>query len=637
MGSNPIQLNLRRFGVRAFRDRELEHEFRHVFRSAGVRFFEIGAAVSGIAYLLFFLIYAISGSGGVFAQPQPLRIMMVVSLLSAAALAHYAKPFVARHYEVICVSIIAVAIVCATVIASLNQRDESPYSRYWGVFSGAVFSTCIIYGFTRLSASATVFLAVFDAAVAVWFAKDYGGDAKVMQRLIVHLACMNFICYSLYRLISVRERKLFLRGKRQRSIIELKRARDKAEEASRAKSAFLANMSHEIRTPMNGIIGSLALLERTDSEDRRRTLIDVARQAADGLLHTLNEILDYAKLDAKSGSSLHLAPMDLRRVCQLAVQTFQANATAKGIALRFDASGYPSDVWTVRGDEEKLRRIVMNLVSNAIKFTTDGGVTLRLRGIRTEDGVDIVLRIADTGIGIAAEKVPLLFEPFYQVESGMSRSYGGTGLGLAISRQLAELMGGSVRVRSAVGRGSVFTVRIHLQQCAERIETVRAAPALPLIDLAPVRGKTVLLVEDNAVNAFISAASLESMGVVSVHAANGNEAVNFYREREFDAVLMDCEMPVMDGFAATRLIREFEVSSGRPRTPIIALTANALTGDRENCLEHGMDDYLSKPIELRQLGVLVAKWLGGSSDASNSNNSLGKTQTATAPATVRAA
>ena len=161
-----------------------------------------------------------------------------------------------------------------------------------------------------------------------------------MQRLVVHLVCINFICYALYRLISIRERKLFLRGKRQRSINELKRARDKAEEASRAKSAFLANMSHEIRTPMNGIIGSLALLERTDSEERRRTLVDVARQAADGLLQTLNEILDYAKLDAKSGS-LHLAPMDLRRVCQLAVQTFQANATAKGIALRFDASGYP--------------------------------------------------------------------------------------------------------------------------------------------------------------------------------------------------------------------------------------------------------------------------------------------------------
>src|SRR5678815_4420053 len=216
-------------------------------------------------------------------------------------------------------------------------RDR--YSRYWGLYSAAVMSTCIIYGFARLSTPSTLFLAGFNVAIAIWFAKDYGGDAKVMQRLVVHLAAVNVMCYALYRLISLRERKLFLRSKRQRNINELKRARDKAEEASRAKSAFLANMSHEIRTPMNGIIGSLALLARTDSGDRRQTLIEVARQAADGLLQTLNEILDYAKLDAKSGS-IHLAPMDLRRVCQLAVQTFQANATAKGIALRFDASGY---------------------------------------------------------------------------------------------------------------------------------------------------------------------------------------------------------------------------------------------------------------------------------------------------------
>jgi CheY-like chemotaxis protein len=292
------------------------------------------------------------------------------------------------------------------------------------------------------------------------------------------------------------------------------------------------------------------------------------------------------------------------------VQTFQANATTKGIALRFDSSGYPNDLWVVHGDEEKLRRIVMNLISNAIKFTSEGGVTLRLRGARSKGGVKIVMRIADTGIGIAADKVPLLFKPFYQVESGMARSYGGTGLGLAISRQLAELMGGSINVKSAIGRGSVFTVRLQLEQSTGLSEQPRVVPVPVPAGLAAARGKTVLLVEDNAVNAFISAASLESMGVASVHALNGNEAFSLYQERSFDAVLMDCEMPVMDGFAATRLIREFEAKTGRPRTPIIALTANALTGDREHCLQHGMDDYLSKPIELRQLGVLVAKWLG---------------------------
>jgi len=611
MGLPRFPLNWRRYGVRAFRDRELEHEFRHVFRSAGVRFFEVGVGVTGLAYLAFFIIYAVAVAGHPFAQPQPLRLGMVVALLAIAATARLRRSLVVRHYEAICASVLMVGIVVTSIIASLNQLDESPYSRYWGVFSSTVFGTCVIYGFTRLSAPMTVFIAIFNSAVAIWFAKDYGGDAKVMQRLVVHLVAINFICFALYRVISVRERKLFLRGKRQRSISELKRARDRAEEASRAKSAFLANMSHEIRTPMNGIIGSLALLERTDSDDRRRILIDVARQAADGLLQTLNEILDYAKLDAKGGR-LHIAPLDVRRVCQIAIQTFQANATAKGISLRFDASRYPTDVALLNGDEEKLRRIVMNLVSNAIKFTASGGVTLRLRASRTIHGVKLAIHIADTGIGIPADKIPLLFDPFFQVESGMSRSYGGTGLGLAISRQLAGTMGGGVRVRSVVGRGSVFAVALTLPECLESVEQpVPVLTAAPIpIGLAAARGKTVLLVEDNAVNAFISAASLESMGVASVHASDGNQAVDLFRQRRFDAVLMDCEMPVMDGFAATRLIREFEASSGRSRTPVIALTANALTGDREHCLQQGMDDYLSKPIELRQLGLLVARWLG---------------------------
>ena len=610
----------RQFRVRAFRDRELEHEFRGVFRSAGVRFFEVGTVISGVAYLAFFLIYALAERGALFDQPQPLRLVMVVSFMTVALMAHYAKPFVARNYELICCSVIAVGIVCTGLIASLNQTNESPYSRYWGVFSAAVFTTSIVYGFTRLSTVGTVSLAIFDGLVAIWFAKDYGGDARMMQRLVIHLVCINFICFALYRLINLRERKLFLRGKRQRSIVELKRARDKAEEASRAKSAFLANMSHEIRTPMNGIIGSLALLDSTDSPERRGTLIRVARQAADGLLQTLNEILDFAKLDAKGGEALHTAPINVRRVCQIAVQTFQANATSKGIALRFDPMRFSGDLTMVQGDEEKLRRIIMNLVSNAIKFTLKGGVTLRLRGTRVNGGVKLVIRIADTGIGIASEKIPLLFEPFFQVESGMSRSYSGTGLGLAISRQLAHAMGGSVRVKSAVGRGSVFTICLLLAECAERAEPEVVEQSLPFSALAAASGKTVLLVEDNAVNAFISAASLESFGVASVHAVDGTMAVDLYRKRKFDAVLMDCEMPVLDGFAATRLIREFEAKTGARRTPIIALTANALTGDREHCLAHGMDDYLSKPIELRQLSALIAKWLGSEPVAANAES-----------------
>ena len=601
----------RRFGVRRFRDRELEHEFRHVFRSSGVRFLEIGTGAGGLAFLGYFLIYALAGKDSALAQSQPIRLAMVAALLSGAALIRYRRAFVAKHYEWICSSVIVGCIVCVSVIGSLNPADESPYSRYWAIFSAAVFITCIVFGFTRLSPPTTLLLAAFNAGLAIWFARRHGGDAAVMQRLVVQLACINFTCFALYRLISIRERKLFLRGKRQRSINELKRARDRAEQASRAKSAFLASMSHEIRTPMNGIIGSLALLESTDSEDRRRTLTAVARQAADGLLQTLNEILDYAKLDAKGGT-LHNAPFDVRRACLFAVQTFQANASAKNIALRLDASRFADDLRFVHGDEEKLRRVVMNLVSNAIKFTSTGGVTLRLAGFREGGSIRLRIRVIDTGIGIPADQVPSLFDPFFQVDSGMTRSYGGTGLGLAISRQLVEAMGGKVRVRSKLGRGSVFSIELSLRSCPDRIEAPvqMAPPVTRLTTSKAVRGKTMLLVEDNAVNAFICAASLENHGVATVHAADGMQAVDLFRRRAFDAVLMDCQMPVMDGFAATRLIREHEAATRRPRTPIIALTANALIGDREHCLANGMDDYLSKPIELGQLAALVDKWLG---------------------------
>ena len=609
MSLKRIPIKWRQFGVRAFRDRELEHEFRAIFRSAGMRFFTVGTALSGAAYLAFFLIYCLASVAGPLGQPQPMRIAMASGFLGATLFARLCKPLFSRHYELICSIVIVGGVIGTSILGSLVPSVESAYSRYWAIYSSAVFVTCVVFGFTRLSVTATVLLALFNSAIAVWLAHRHGADAKVLQRLCVHLVSINLISFALYRLINLRERKLFLRGKRQRSIVELKRARDKAEEASRAKSAFLANMSHEIRTPMNGIIGSLALLDRTDSEDRRRTLIDVARQAADGLLQTLNEILDYAKLDAKGGA-LNVAPFDLCRVCQVAVQTFQANATAKGIALVFDPSGYDPQIELVQGDEEKLRRIVMNLVANAIKFTAVGGVTLRLRGTRTPQGVKLAVRIADTGIGIAPEKVPLLFEPFFQVDSGMSRSYGGTGLGLAISRQLAEAMGGVVRVKSAVGRGSVFTIGLMLAESARRVETAAMRPASQTALVPVARGKTVLLVEDNAVNAFISAASLESLGISSVHAVDGNEAVALYRRRRFDAVLMDCEMPVMDGFAATRLIREHEARVGLPRTPIIALTANALSGDREHCIAQGMDDYLSKPIELHALSELLSRWLG---------------------------
>ena len=378
---------------------------------------------------------------------------------------------------------VAVSIVCTSVIGSLVRSTESPYSRYWAIYSAAVFITCVVFGFIATVPRRRPSFSPVSTCRCDLVRRKHGADAKVMQRLIVHLACINFMCFALYRLISIRERKLFLRGKRQRSIIELKRARDKAEEASRAKSAFLANMSHEIRTPMNGIIG-IAGAPREDRFRRTRSDADpVARQAADGLLQTLNEILDFAKLDA-GRLRLNVAPVDLRRVCQVAVADFQANATAKGIALRFDP--------TRAGDAAARHRRRGKAPPNRHepgKQRDQVHVEWRrhaaLRGQRTPAGVSIVIRIADTGIGIPADKIPLLFEPFFQVESGMARSYGGTGLGLAISRQLAQSWAGRVRVEAPSGEAASSPSGCSLPECTERPAAAKRRSASAARGISP--------------------------------------------------------------------------------------------------------------------------------------------------------
>ncbi len=387
----------------------------------------------------------------------------------------------------------------------------------------------------------------------------------------------------------------------QVTIEQLVNTREESEKANRAKSDFLAMMSHELRTPMNGVLGMLQLLETTEMTREQAEYSALATESTEHLLKVINDILDFSRIE-RDAIELESIQFNVLELIQSSVQVFQHSAQQRGLQLQQQIQAGLEQI-EVQGDPTRIRQILVNLLGNALKFTEEGSICISVEWHPLDTHVLwLTCAVKDTGIGISTDRLEHMFDAFQQADTSISRRYGGTGLGLPIARTLAEHMGGTLRAESAEDQGTLFTLEIPL---AFRQQPQKSISEEALSDSNGC-GYLVLLVEDNPVNQTVIEAMLRSLGYQVCLVGDGAQAVHKASNFEYSAILMDCRLPIMDGYEATRQIR---LLPNQLDTPIIALTANALQGDREACLAAGMDDYLAKPFKRIDLQRILQRWL----------------------------